>query len=89
MAASRPSPGWANFGPAAAEVRLKLFTNDRIRPSNADHLTIPAGETRGLAFPLDDFDSGVLHVKAETATNWPWTTRPGPSSTRPAGPASC
>ena len=55
-----------NFGPAKAEVRLRLFTNDQVRPSDADHLSIPAGETRGLAFPLDDFDSGVLHIKAET-----------------------
>ena len=65
-----------NFGPAATEVRLKLFVNDQIRPSNADRLSIPpahldahgvlVGETRGLAFPLDDFDSGVLHIKADT-----------------------
>ena len=55
-----------NFGPAKAEVRLRLFTNDQIRPSDADHLSIPAGETSGLAFPLDDFDSGVLHIQAET-----------------------
>jgi hypothetical protein len=55
-----------NSGPAETEVRLKLFVNDQVRPSNADRLSIPAGETRGLAFPLDDFDSGVLHVKADT-----------------------
>jgi hypothetical protein len=55
-----------NSGPAATEVRLKLFVNDQIRASDADHLSIPAGESRGLAFPLDDFDSGVLHIQAET-----------------------
>jgi len=55
-----------NSGPAAAEVRLKLFVNDQVRASDADQLSIPAGETRGLAFPLDDFESGVLHLKAET-----------------------
>jgi hypothetical protein len=55
-----------NFGPEKAEVRLKLFTNDQVRPSDADHLSIPPGETSGLAFPLDDFDAGVLHLQAET-----------------------
>jgi len=55
-----------NSGPATAEVRLKLFVNDQARASDADHLSIPAGETRGQVFPLDDFESGVLHVQAET-----------------------
>jgi hypothetical protein len=55
-----------NSGPAAAEVLLKLFVNDQVRPSDADRLSIPPGETRGLAFPLDDFDYGVLHLRAET-----------------------
>jgi len=55
-----------NSGPTATEVRLKLFVNNQVRASDADQLSIPAGETRGLAFPLDDFDSGVLHLKAET-----------------------
>ncbi len=56
----------ANFGPAATEVLLKLFVNDQIRATDADRLSIPPGETRGLAFDLPDFDSGVLHVQAET-----------------------
>ncbi len=55
-----------NSGPAAAEVLLKLFVNDQIQATDADRLSIPPGETRGLAFPLDDFDSGVLHLRAET-----------------------
>jgi len=56
----------SNSGPAAAEVLLKLFVNDQIRATDADRLSIPPGETRRLAFPLDDFDSGVLHLRAET-----------------------
>ena len=56
----------ANFGPAAAEVLLKLFVNDQIRATDADRLSIPPGETRGLAFDLPDFDAGVLHIRAET-----------------------
>lgn len=55
-----------NSGPASAEILLKLFVNDQIRATDADRLSIPPGETRGLAFPLDDFDSGVLHIRAET-----------------------
>ncbi|MGO9107986.1 MAG: vWA domain-containing protein [Thermoguttaceae bacterium] len=55
-----------NFGPATAEVLLKLFLNDQIRATDADRLSIPPGETRGLAFDLPDFDSGVLHLQAET-----------------------
>jgi hypothetical protein len=56
----------SNSGPADADVLLKLFLNDQARATDADHLAIPAGETRGLAFPLNDFDSGVLHLCAET-----------------------
>ena len=56
----------ANFGPAAADVLLKLFVNDQIRATDADRLSILPGETRGLAFDLPDFDAGVLHVRAET-----------------------
>ena len=55
-----------NSGPAAADVLLKLFVNDQVRATDADRLNIPPGETRGLAFDLPDFDSGVLHLKAET-----------------------
>ena len=55
-----------NFGPAEAEVGLRLFINDQNSASDADHLSIPAGETRGLAFDLPAFDSGILHVRAET-----------------------
>ena len=55
-----------NCGPAAADVLLKLFVNDQVRATDADRLSIPPGETRGLAFDLPEFDSGVLHLKAET-----------------------
>ena len=55
-----------NSGPVAADVLLKLFVNDQIRATDADRLSIPAGETRGLAFDLPDFDAGVLHLQAET-----------------------
>ncbi len=55
-----------NSGPAEAHVLLKLFVNDQVRVTNAGQLSIPPGEPRGLAFPLDDFDSGVLHLKVET-----------------------
>jgi hypothetical protein len=60
-----------NAGPAATDVQLELFLNDQTRPSDADHLSIPPGETRGLAFDLADFESGVLHVKAETGDQLP------------------
>ena len=40
----------SNFGPATADVLLKLFVNDQARPTDADQLSIPPGETRGLAF---------------------------------------
>ena len=56
----------ANSGPAAAEVLLELFVNDQVRATDADRLSIPPGETRGLAFDLPDFDSGALHIKAKT-----------------------
>ena len=56
----------ANFSPGAADVLLKLFVNDGSKPADADRLAIPPGETRGVAFDLPDFDSGTLHLKAET-----------------------
>jgi hypothetical protein len=55
-----------NSGPAAAEVLVKLFVNDQDRPADADRLSIPPGKARGLAFDLPDFESGTLHLKAET-----------------------
>ena len=78
-----------NSGPAAAEVLLKLFVNDQVRATDADRLSIPPGETRGLAFPLETSIRAFCTSRPKRATNWPWTTRPGPSSTRPAGPGSC
>jgi hypothetical protein len=55
-----------NSGPAVADVLLKLFVNDQVRATDADRLSIPPGETRGLAFDLPEFDLGVLHLQAET-----------------------
>ena len=55
-----------NYGPTETDVLLKLFVNDQAHPSDAGHLAIPQGDTRGLVFDLPDFDSGILHVKAET-----------------------
>jgi hypothetical protein len=56
----------SNSGSVTAEVQLKLYVNDQSRPADADHLTIPPGTTRSRAFDLSGFDSGVLHLKAET-----------------------
>jgi hypothetical protein len=56
----------SNPGPTEADVLLRLFVNDRARPSDADRISIPAGETRSVAFDLPDFESGVLHLQAET-----------------------
>ena len=67
-------------GTPAANVLLKLFiqadhkgdspifadTKIGTVPINADRLTIPPGETKGLSFDLDDFESGVLRLRAET-----------------------
>jgi hypothetical protein len=53
-------------GLPAADVLLKLFVNGQSRPTNADRLSIPAGETKGLSFDLEDFESGVLRLQAET-----------------------
>jgi hypothetical protein len=55
-----------NYGSKAVEVLLKLFVNDQVRATDADRLSIPPGETRGLAFDLPGFDSGVLRLQAET-----------------------
>ena len=69
-ASSRPTsacktPPTRTGGPPA-NVLLKLFVNGDDHPANADRLTIPAGETKGLSFDLDDFESGVLRLQAET-----------------------
>ena len=56
----------SNCGPATADVLLKLFVNNQGRASDAGRLSIPPGQTRGLAFDLADFESGVLHLRAET-----------------------
>jgi hypothetical protein len=53
-------------GGPPANVLLKLFINGHDHPANADRLTIAAGETKGLSFDLDDFESGVLRLQAET-----------------------
>ena len=49
-----------------ADVTVKLFVNGETRPSNADQLSIPPGEDKGIPFDLEDFESGVLKLQAET-----------------------
>ncbi len=51
---------------AASNVILKLYVNGQARPINADQLSIPPGETKGISFDLEDFESGVLQLQAET-----------------------
>ena len=58
--------GDRHTGAAAAEVLVKLFVNGDSRASNADQLTIPPGEDKGIAFDLEDFESGTLRLQAET-----------------------
>ncbi len=49
-----------------AEVLLKLFVNGQDHPINADKLTIPPGDTKGISFDLDEFESGILRLQAQT-----------------------
>jgi len=53
-----------NFGSEQASVAVELYCDDRL--ANASRVEIPAGKTRGLAFPLGDIESGVLRLKAVT-----------------------
>jgi len=51
---------------APANVLLKLYVNGQARPIDANQLSIPPGETKGISFDLEDFESGVLQLQAET-----------------------
>jgi hypothetical protein len=60
-----------NFGDPHAEgkpvdVTVKLFVHGETRPSNVDQVTIPPGEEKGIPFDLEDFESGILRLQAET-----------------------
>ena len=46
-------------------------------------MDLPAGKGAGVAFDLDDFESGMLRLAASRPTPWPWTTRPGPPVNKP------
>jgi hypothetical protein len=50
-----------NFGRQDANVSVDLYLNEVL--SNADRLKVPAGQGRGVAFPLSRVESGVLHLK--------------------------
>ena len=50
---------------------MKLFVNGETRPSNADQLSIPPGEDKGIPFDLEDFESGMLRLQAETHDQLP------------------
>ena len=56
----------SNCGKTTADVLVKLFVNGQANPTNADQLSIPPGETKGVPFDLEDFESGVLRLQAET-----------------------
>jgi hypothetical protein len=58
--------GDAHTGGQSADVTVKLFVNGETRPSNVDQISIPPGEEKGTAFDLEDFESGVLRIQAET-----------------------
>lgn len=50
-----------NFGQEEVEVLAEL--DGGATPIDASRLKIPAGRSRGVAFPLSPMDSGVLHLK--------------------------
>ena len=71
-------------GPAET-LRQRPDPGNRCRP--AEH---PAGRDPRPGLPPAETSIRAFCTSGrKRATNWPWTTRPGPSSTRPAGPASC
>jgi hypothetical protein len=58
--------GNPHSGGQSADVMVKLFVNGETRPSNVDQISIPPGEEKGTAFDLEEFESGVLRLQAET-----------------------
>jgi hypothetical protein len=62
-----------NFGSQEVHVEVELYRDVSAaggtgRLINADQLTLPAGETRGVAFDLAGVDSGVLELRLKTDT---------------------
>ncbi len=53
-----------NSGPEDVDVSVEMLLDGVLK--NYDTLRVPAGEGRGVAFPLTPIDSGVLHLKVKT-----------------------
>ena len=77
----------SNFGPAAADVLLKLFVNDQVTRDRRRPAKHPAGRDPGVG--LSDLPTSIRAFcisRRKRATNWQSTIRPGRRQSAPQGP---